>query len=311
MIDQKIINDRHYGKIDSLIEFLSNYKTKNEVIKNQIKNNIFDLERTRDINYKYNRTGDYYPYTYLSEKDSINYPYEIELYLQVDNLFDVSEMNNYVDIDFTLSASTNYPPNYVPLYIDSPRSDIFEMNEIDTLEIAPLNKFLAVKSIDFENGNSENAYAYIGDYEWDNLYQSYIYYFDSDKSFKRFHHKWELKDYPFDTQKIRFPVIAWKDSSVVNLKALSLDKKLITADALPEGFKIDDINFVNEFVEAKNYVVSFSPEDIRNIVYPLGVFEIVISRSGFMLFVKLFMATFLAVIMSLSTFYINKRNFWI
>ena len=53
----------------------------------------------------------------------------------------------------------------------------------------------------------------------------------------------------------------------------------------------------------------FSPNVTRNVTFPTVVYEIIVSRSGSLLFIKLFLGTFLAFIMSLSAFTISKRNF--
>ena len=77
---------------------------------------------------------------------------------------------------------------------------------------------------------------------------------------------------------------------------------------LAKGQSVDEVNFYVEYLNTGE-TAKFTPTETRNIVNPVGVFEIVIGRSGSLLFVKLFLGTFLAFIMSLSAFTIRKRNF--
>ena len=77
---------------------------------------------------------------------------------------------------------------------------------------------------------------------------------------------------------------------------------------LSMGQKVEKVNFYTEYYNSGESV-QFSPSVLRELIYPIGVFEIVVSRAGSLLFLKLFVGTFLAYIMSLFSFTIKKRNF--
>ena len=76
---------------------------------------------------------------------------------------------------------------------------------------------------------------------------------------------------------------------------------------LAKGQSVDEVNFYVEYLNTGKQQ-NLLQQKLENIVNPVGVFEIVIGRSGSLLFVKLFLGTFLAFIMSLSAFTIRKRN---
>ena len=128
------------------------------------------------------------------------------------------------------------------------------------------------------------------------------------KSTHQFSHNFKLRDFPFDTQKIKIRVTIDEDSTVYAFDSNKLTSKIGTLVGLQDGYNVENIYF--DLGYEKNYKVeSFKPGEDRNIVNPYADVVIEIKRSGSLLFIKLFLGTFLAVLMSLSTFYINKRNF--
>ena len=87
---------------------------------------------------------------------------------------------------------------------------------------------------------------------------------------------------------------AVKNLSIIKLKRCGLSRQKVI------GIKDLSKKFLDK---------TFNPNLIRELIYPVGVFEITVSRSGSFLFIKLFVGTFLAYIMSLFAFTIKKRNF--
>ena len=77
---------------------------------------------------------------------------------------------------------------------------------------------------------------------------------------------------------------------------------------LKDGFEIEKIDFHNDFQNGW-LVINLSPTLTRNIVHPVGVFDIIISREGSWLFIKLFLGSFLAFIISWIVFLIPNEEF--
>ena len=106
-----------------------------------------------------------------------------------------------------------------------------------------------------------------------------------------FYHNWDLRDYPFDEQKIVIRFIAQQDSSIVRLNEskefpASFSKNMI---GLKDGYKIDRINYFNTYVSSGIYDFFSPTSSMRYQIFPTGNFEIVISRDGSWLFLKLFL----------------------
>ena len=76
---------------------------------------------------------------------------------------------------------------------------------------------------------------------------------------------------------------------------------------LKEGYQIDAIEFEEEFNQQTNEE-TFFPGIIRKAVYPVANYSILISRSGGWLFVKLFLGSFLAFIISWIVFLIPNKE---
>ena len=77
---------------------------------------------------------------------------------------------------------------------------------------------------------------------------------------------------------------------------------------LKDGFQIEKITFKSSFEEDFNEL-SLSPTLTRKIINPIGVYEIIISRNGSWLFLKLFLGSFLAFIISWLVFTVPKTDF--
>jgi len=78
---------------------------------------------------------------------------------------------------------------------------------------------------------------------------------------------------------------------------------------LKDGYKIDEINFFKSY-QSTGVFNSFSPKKTeRVLVSPIGNFEIIISREGSWLFVKLFLGSILSFIISWIVFLIPSKEF--
>ena len=117
------------------------------------------------------------------------------------------------------------------------------------------------------------------------------------------------KEYLFDTQKLRFKIGANIDTCISRLNQSRFFKSTFTnVKGLKEGYQIDAIEFEEEFNEQTNEE-TFFPGVIRKAVYPVANYSIVISRSGGWLFLKLFLGSFLAFLISWIVFLIPNKEF--
>ena len=74
---------------------------------------------------------------------------------------------------------------------------------------------------------------------------------------------------------------------------------------LKDGYKIDEINFFKSYRSTG----TFFQQPLRMKIYPIGNFEIIISREGSWLFIKLFLGSILSFIISWIVFIIPRKEF--
>ena len=242
----------------------------------------------------FRRTNLFYPYTKLSVTDSLKYPIKVGIEFNLISLNVAKLEDNFFEAEIQAGLYSKYSPKFVSYDLD----DLAMKN--DTIDITDFSKKIGIKTID--------SIVYV-----ENAKLSYEYgnYTNAINGKFRYDHNWDLSDFPFDKQKLRITFNTTVDSSVYKFEKYQkygFDGHFNNVTGLPTGLDVDEVNFYNEF-ETSPYQDVFSPGNKRYIVTPKAVFEIILSRSGSLLFIKLFLGTFLAFIMSLSAFTISKRNF--
>ena len=241
----------------------------------------------------------YYPYTFLNDDlDSIRYPFNVKLEFNLKsvNLSKIDE--NEFFSEFTSYAYTYMPREFIRRTVDFDRRP----NKKDTINIAEIEKYLSL-----QNSDGISKFNFVSR---DNKTNYFVYEKPNDKKF-RFNHIWDLSDFPFDKQELKIKFQLALDSSIVRLKKMQkfgVKNHFDNVTGLAKGQSVDEVNFYVEYLNTGE-TAKFTPTETRNIVNPVGVFEIVTGSSGSLLCVKLFLGTFLAFIMSLSAFTIRKRNF--
>jgi len=256
--------------------------------------NIEELQKTQD----FRRVGFYYPGTWLSQNDSLNYPIKIGIEFNLFTLKLDEIKKNLFQAEFNTVMYTKYPPRFIR------SNDLNNYMYNDTVVVADLNENLYIKSVE-----SEDFPVYFGR---SNFVDSSKYTYGFLKPIKKtFDHNWDLSDFPFDKQNFLIKISTTMDSSVYSFEkyqTLGFKNHFNDVNGLPSGMNVEEVNYYNEYVKM-DIIEDFSPTVSRKVISPVAVYEIVVSRSGSLLFVKLFLGTFLAFIMSLSAFTISKRNF--
>lgn len=234
----------------------------------------------------------FYPYQDLSrDLDSIKLPITINTRIDVNDILGLETSNN----QFFLSV--NYD---VFSKLDQ---DFINYNK-DTLSMFDLEKFVAPIYVGSDK-LYEREIKYQG-YDDINITDEVVYsgYIETD-----FFHNWDLKEYPFDKQKLQFQIGISIDSSIVRFNQSNFFKSSFNkVKGLKEGYKIEKIEFEEIFKEQVTEE-TFFPGVIRKAVYPVANFSIVISRSGGWLFLKLFLGSFLAFLISWIVFLIPNKEF--
>ena len=290
--------------INKVIETSSNHpeyyslrakiKYKNEDISGALKDHqtakktepkIYD---TDILHYEY-----YYPYIdFDKESEKFDLPININTSIEVRDIKDLETSNNQFFMSVNYKIYSPQEPSFINLKKDTLTFFDFKKNK----SIKPLYvgsdrlKITDLKYVGYDNIDTTNEVIYTGKIETD------------------FFHFWDLKEYPFDTQKLQFKIEASIDTSFVRLNQSNFYKSTFQNVKLKDGYKIEKIEFEEQFNEQTNDEIFF-PGVVRHPVYPDANYSIVISRSGGWLFVKLFLGSFLAFVISWIVFLIPNKEF--
>ena len=240
------------------------------------------------------RSGEYqFPFQ-LNEKDDFELPIEFQIELSVSELRDLTiRSNNFYSV-FDFSIATK---------LDS----IEAISTGDSLRIYPSNYVTLIYP--------ESDKTYVSDIFYDDKF-----YYDIEKdSFNQWSgyaelelpHKWDLRDYPFDTQNLYISFRAADDSSKVRLN----QSKQFPPKIFKENFKyLLDGFTVSKITTEKNYVKTpFISDDYiegrRGEIQEQLNFKIEVDRTGSFLYFKLFFGAFLSFLISFLVFFIDSKDF--
>jgi tetratricopeptide (TPR) repeat protein len=239
---------------------------------------------------RYNRNGFYYPFYKLDETDNIEFPINVDIELYINDILNFDTQSDQFFLRFKYALYSKY-------------SQLFISKNNDTLnEITDLKKTVYVDYIKSDDTRIDKL-------KYDHFDQNTGYQYSGSME-GSFYHNWDLRDYPFDEQKVKVRFKSTLDSTIFKFN----DSKRYPSDfnknmtGLKDGFQIEKITFKTFFEEDFNEL-SLSPTLTRKIINPIGVYEITISRNGSWLFVKLFLGSFLAFIISWLVFTVPKTDF--
>lgn len=297
--------DKALEKIEKAIElnpfekdfhiFKSRLLFKNNKIEDAIKSyNISKKIKPKLYYNDYFDNNSFYPYIdFDRELDSISLPIKIKAKIDLEEIMGLDTRNNqfFMSLDY---------------YLYTQQAPLFLNHKKDTINFFDFEENKLIKPVIINSDRTEkNSLIYSG-YDNINITDDHIYY-SSVKS--DFFHNWDLTDYPFDIQKLQFEIKAEIDTSIVRFNESKFYKSSYNrVNGLIKGFKIENIEFEEKF-EVQNEVNTFYPGINRETVYPIASFNIEVSRSGGWLFVKLFLGSYLAFLISWIVFLIPTKEF--
>ena len=234
----------------------------------------------------------YYPYVNLhKDLDSIVLPLKINTRIDIKDIIGLDTSNDQFFMSLNYEVFSQIDQKFSNFKKDT--LDLFNFENIikPVYIVSDRYREEKLKYFGLENINITDDFSYLGSIETD------------------FFHLWDLRDYPFDKQRLRFQVMAEIDSSIVRFSESKFHKSSFeNVNGLKQGYKIEKIEFEEDFKEQVNEE-TFYPGIIRNEVYPIANFSIVISRSGGWLFLKLFLGSFLSFLISWIVFLIPVGEF--
>ena len=271
---------------------------KNEEARDQF---VIAAKLSQDDTKWYKRTGFYYPNVELEDNENLKFPMEADIELYVEDIFNFDTKNDDFFLRFKYVLYSPYPSDYITINNDS-------INHITDYRRTVKVDFIDSDQTRINKLTYEPNKSLFDKYDKTGIFTTGYKYEGSLES--NFYHNWDLRDYPFDKQKIQVRFKSSLDSSIFKFNSskrfpATFNKKMI---GLKKGFKIDTITFQNDYANGRDEL-DISPSILRKIIYPIGTFNIIISRSGAWLFVKLFLGSILSFIISWIVFLIPKKEF--
>ena len=242
------------------------------------------------------RSGEYPPYLKLEEDDVLKFPMEFEIELIVEKFRDVNIKNNFYYTAFNWA-------------IYSPIDTVLVTKNKDTISYYdPEVDFIKVIYPESDRAWNEQDFTYDGKFKHKHLKDSVIQW--SKYSEFELPHKWELRNYPFDTQNFKIIFETRKDTSYVRLSPSIEYPPKIDPERfkfIQDGFEIISLKTEKAYI-GSGYLNNFIDGEREEIVEQL-IFKIEINRSGSYLFFKLFFGAFLSFLISYLVFFIEPKYF--
>lgn len=239
-------------------------------------------------------SGKYPPYFKLTDDDKIQLPIYFDIELNIDEIRDFDIKSDYFYTTLNYSVFT----------------------KLDTLEITKNKDTLfwypeMYMNIEYPEG--DKVYAPTYDLEREKRFYSLTK--DSLNDHSRYMelelpHKWNLRDYPFDTQELKYVFYTSADTSNIMLRSFkdqNFDSVFTNFNYLKDGYKYKSIN-VKDVIEKDQIVAEFA-DGFRNKYVSKVIYTLEIDRSGSYLFFKLFFGAFLSFLISYLVFFIDPKYF--
>ena len=294
MRDKKIITKKIFSILFCLffaIGFLFSQTEKNNSIIDTI------VEKEKSLR-EYQRSGDFYPFVLLTEKDSLEWPLKFDITL---DFYDLKSFDVKNDIFTSVHSFTSYS-DYPFAWIQPSNEEEWDMTHADY----------------FQAVLRESELRLVGDAikeEYTTPLDSILFYGNKISKEARivdseFDHKWDLANYPFDTQKLIFEFKTFYDTSMVKL---SPSKKFVSTFEknmrnLKPGYVVTGIDHRSEYNEISTERINTAPGVIRPAVLQSLIFELNIKRGGIVLFFKIFTGGLLSFFISCLVFLIPLKD---
>ena len=240
-------------------------------------------------NQEFNRLGEpYYPELILSENDSLSWPIEFDIAIDVRDIKGLEIGNESFFSKLIVSSYSKYDTIFIT---EAGYSQSLKHKEFFVLETKENALNSKKNNVAYYQNNTEK----FSQLFYDDFYTKEVLLYEAP-----FDINWNLRNYPFDSQQLRFKFTTKVDTSIIKLKpsknfTSTFSKKM---DNLADGISVDSISHSYEYNTDKHDIITMSPGNYKPIVTETMVMTLNISRSGSWLFLKLFFGGILSYIIS-------------
>jgi len=238
----------------------------------------------------------YYPEIKLVEGDSLKWPFEIELSLDIKNLKYIDINSDEFVSNFLVSSSSKYDDEYITI-----NKDTIALNHGDWFKI--YLKDTEKSYVGDKNKFKKSTHPY--------LFESGSFYKENYLVEAPFDINWNFRDFPFDKQQLKIKFTSRVDTSIVKLKTSSefpnkVNEKI---EGMKDGYLVESISHSYSYNSDVFDLIEVSPNKVRPIVTETLNITINLNREGSWLFLKLFSGGILAFIISCLVFLIPPDKF--
>lgn len=233
----------------------------------------------------------YYPEQYLDKADSLKWPLTIDIAIDVKDIKELDEKKDNFFSKLVVSSYSKYDFEYISVKGDTIPLDHSGLFYVDYKENS------LTSEIEQEDKEFKRS-----DYE-------YLFYEDFfSKSVKLveapFDHNWDLRNFPFDKQEIKYRFTTLMDTSAIRLRPSAKFPSTFNNPMrnLKDGFHIKEIKYNHTYNADKHDPIKISPEITRGLVTETLEIILVMDRQGSWLFLKLFMGGILSFLISCMIF---------
>lgn len=240
----------------------------------------------------YQRSGTFFPEEYLSENDSLEWPIEFDISIDVKNIKGIEINSESFFAKLVISSYSKYDK----IFTKENKEEVnLEHNEWFVLETGYSTiKRKQTNNKYFFNNTTQNKELF-----YDDFYSKYVWLEESP-----FDVNWDIRDYPFDTQQLKFKFTTTVDTSIIKLRPSKRFESTFSEKmyGLSDGIFLDNFSYEYEYNTDANDIIQIKPNEFRPTVTESLIFNLNMSRSGSWLFIKLFFGGILSFIISLFMF---------
>ena len=308
-------------KIKNILALLICFISTVDLIYSQVTDSISEndsvsTQKILPLEYYKNFGSPYYPEVKLTEEDSLSWPIIYELSVDFIDIKDLDVNNNFFWTELVFNTYSKYGFQYV-----TENGDELPMRHSDwiTIDLKTSEKMFLGNLIELDRSGLYEVYSTPTDDEpssTDYDYQNYPSLYDNMYSKtslfleNEFDHKWNLGNYPFDTQKLVFEFKTQLDTSIVTIQP---SKKFISSFKnnmrnLTSGYEVTDVTYKSEYNSIPSDVILVSPNIKRPTVTQSFLVELNVKRSGTVLFFKIFTGGILSFFISCMVFLIPLKE---
>lgn len=253
--------------------------------------------QTKDLDYKY-QGAPYYPEEYLRSDDSLKWPIVIDISIDIKDIKDIDLKNDEFFANLIVSSYSEYDTSYVTI-------------ENETIDLSHEELFAIYLKENDLTGELISDPEY---YEDSEIYEYLFYDNFKTKRVRRvgapFDINWNLRDFPFDKQELKFKFTTTLDTTVIKLRPSKKFPSSFsnTLENLKDGYNVGGLSYNYSYNQDKSNLILISPGERRGIVTETLEIILTLDRQGSWLFLKLFLGGIISFLISCLIFLLPIKS---